>query len=396
MNTSECIASPPQSADRGWRQSLYTGAAGIALLHIEYAHAGLSSWDRAHEWVTAMTRDPIIADPCACGLYQGAPAIAFVLHAAGQPAYTAALETLDHHITAVTVQRLQQAHQRIDSGRLPALNEFDLISGLTGIGVYLLRHGRQESLLRDVLAYLVRLTEPVTTAEHTLPGWWSRHAPTDQPSKNWPEGHANLGVAHGISGPLMLLSMAFHRDVIVVGQSEAIDRICSWLDRWRISAGTRVWWPGTISLQEWRTGFIRQSGPPRPSWCYGTPGLARAQQLAGLALGDRKRQRVAEQSMVGCVADERQLSQLEDASLCHGWAGILHIATRMTADAGTDTELTAHLPHLMVRLERQLMHDPPVHNGLAEGRAGVRLAQHAYRANRPPHTGWDSCLLLGT
>ena len=78
-----------------------------------------------------MTRTPVTAHPDACGLYQGAPAVAFTLHAAGQPAYGTALGTLDGHIATLTRHRLERAHERIDRGQLPALREFDLINGST-------------------------------------------------------------------------------------------------------------------------------------------------------------------------------------------------------------------------------------------------------------------------
>jgi hypothetical protein len=64
-------------------------------------------------------------------------------------------------LTAFTVtvrKRLAAAHERIDRRQLPALSKFDPISGLTGLGVYLL-HRNDDGLLRDVLAYLVRLTD---------------------------------------------------------------------------------------------------------------------------------------------------------------------------------------------------------------------------------------------
>ncbi|HEU0090083.1 MAG TPA: hypothetical protein VFQ77_20930 [Pseudonocardiaceae bacterium] len=54
------------------------------------------------------------------------------------------------------------------------------------------------------------------------------------------------------------------------------------------------------------------------------PWPARAQQLAALALGDPQRQWQAENVLARCIADEEQLLQLGDASLCHGWAGLVH------------------------------------------------------------------------
>jgi hypothetical protein len=155
-----------------WEQSLYHGAAGIALRHIADVHAGSGGWDTVHQWASTMIRGPVVAAPGACGLYEGAPAVAFVLHTAGRPAYAKTLNTLDGHITALTRNRLAAAHERIHRRQLPALSEFDLISGLTGLGVYLLdRHGG--GLLRDVLAYLVRLTKPLKVEGDVLPGWWS-------------------------------------------------------------------------------------------------------------------------------------------------------------------------------------------------------------------------------
>jgi hypothetical protein len=342
-----------------------------------------------------MTRSSVTAHPDASGLYRGAPAVAFTLHAAGQPAYATALGTLDGHISTLTRHRLERAHERVDSGHLPALREFDLIRGLTGIGVYLLhRHGGGH-LLRDVLSYLVRLAEPLRTDGDVLPGWWSRNGPGDEPSRRWTGGHGNLGMAHGIAGPLALLSTAMRRGVTVTGQATAIGRICAWLDQWRSGSRSRAWWPGMISRSEWQARTVRQAGPQRPSWCYGTPGLARAQQLAALALADTQRQRRAEEALTGCVADEGQLSQLGDVSLCHGWAGLVQTTWRAAGDAGSDGELAAHLPHLLTRMEQHLRrHGLPARDGLLEGAAGVRLAQHTTAANVPPASGWDACLLL--
>jgi lantibiotic biosynthesis protein len=131
----------------------------------------------------------------------------------------------------------------------------------------------------------------------------------------------------------------------------------------------------------------------RPSWCYGTPGLARAQQLAGLALGDPGRYRLAEQALAGCLADERQLAQLSDASLCHGLAGVLQTTWRVAADA-QDPEPFA-MARLLTSLERhRVRHGPPSDDGLLEGITGVQLARHTIAAGAPPASGWDACLLL--
>ncbi len=205
---------------------------GVALLHIERAVTGLSDANTAHTWLAAAAHGDISAGPHAT-LFFGAPALAFALHAAAdRPGrYERALQALDIRVAAVTRRRLDRAHARIDRGERPALAEFDLINGLTGLGAHLLRRDPHGALFGQVLAYLVRLTEPLDAQD--LPGWWTDLAPTGRRATDLPGGHGNFGMAHGISGPLALLSLAMRRGIVADRQAEASKRICSWLDTWR-------------------------------------------------------------------------------------------------------------------------------------------------------------------
>jgi hypothetical protein len=181
------------------------------------------------------------------------------------------------------------------------------------------------------------------------------------------------------------------RGITVPRHPEAMARICTWLDGRRRD----TWWPDTVSRSEQRTGSVRQTGPGRPSWCYGTPGLARALQLAALATADTARRHAAETAMDACLGDARQLSQLVGSSVCHGWAGLLHTTWRMALDAGPDSPLHGRLPHLRSRLGQSLkLHGRPAATGLLEGATGIRLVQHTATSTTPPATRWDACLLL--
>jgi lantibiotic biosynthesis protein len=377
----------------GWSQNLGTGAAGTALLHIARAHAGLGNWATAHWWATAMTRQPITVAPDASGLFDGPMAVAYALRTARQDAYAGALDTLDRHVNALTQCRLARAHERIDRAELPAMREYDLISGLTGTGAYLLHRGGDDGLLKAVLGYLVRLTTSIPSAAGSLPGWWTSHGPSDRPEPDWIGGHANLGMAHGIAGPLALLSIAARRDIIVSGQLDAIHQIGAWLDSWRIGTDTHTWWPGMISLPEYRDQAVHHASVQRPSWCYGTPGLARAQQLAAIATGNKSRQQSAENALVECLDDPRQLALLTDATVCHGLAGVVLTTWRIAADAPDRVDLAAQLTRLRDGLTDQLHRgEPPTRDGLLEGRPGGDLVEHIVR--RPPDIPWDACLLL--
>ncbi|WP_028924170.1 lanthionine synthetase C family protein [Pseudonocardia acaciae] len=383
-------ARAPELAARA--QSLAMGAAGTALLSVERARNGAGSWEEVHAALAACTRYPLIADQNA-SLYFGAPAVAFAIHTAahGTGRYEGALRSLDAQVTALIRRRLDQAHQRIDRGERPRVGEFDLFYGLTGLGSYLLRRDPQSEALSGILSYLARLTLPLADDDEQLPGWWTDLDPSGGSSDTFAGGHGNLGMAHGISGPLALLSVAKLHGVTVDDHTATIERIVSWLDTLRQEEETGPWWPNWINLVEHRSGTISHSGPLRPSWCYGTPGLARAQQLGALALGDTTRQHMAEHALRRCLADLNQLAQICDAGLCHGAAGLLHTVHRVAHDAPAGA-FTEHLPRLRALLLDQ---QPARESGLLEGTTGPSLALLADDSGGTTASGWDACLLVG-
>ncbi|MGI9001494.1 MAG: lanthionine synthetase C family protein [Pseudonocardia sp.] len=387
-------AAVPTSAGRhrSTPQSLANGAAGIALLHIERARAGQGDWRTVHAWLSAAAHGDLSNGPNA-SLFHGAPALAFVTDAAiDRPGrYERARDTLHTATTALTRARLDHAHARIDRGDRPALAEFDLIRGLTGLGAYHLRCDPHHEMTAAVLAYLVRLTEPLRH-DDGLPGWWTDLSPTGRTSPDYPGGHGNFGMAHGIAGPLALLSLALRHGIVVDGHTAAITRICTWLDTWRQDHPSGSWWPRTITPDDVHAGRTQQAGPLQPSWCYGTPGLARVQQLAGLATGDTERQQTAETALLDCLSDPAQLDRIIDSGLCHGAAGLLHTAWHMASDAATP-DIAAHLPRLTARLLTQLRSSPQ-DTELLDGSTGAALALHAASTDAAPLSRWDACLLL--
>ena len=380
----------------GSHQDLGRGAAGTALARIAAARlTGLPPRATA-SWIRAMTAGPVTANASA-SLFHGAPAVAFVLHTGAHPAYAAMLDALDEHINDLTALKLAAAYQRIDRGELTRPSEYDLISGLTGLGVYhLVRHGAAASgMTIAVLDYLVTLAEPVYWHGVSLPGWWSSTGPASMPDPAWPTGHLNLGMAHGIAGILALLSGAMRAGIQVEGHAKAVSELCATFDRYRQGSSACPWWPAMISLSEYNNGTANSERQARPSWCYGTPGHARAQQLAGLALGDHERMRVAERALAGCVLDRRVTALLTDASLCHGWAGVVQALWRAASDALDPGPLQAALRTARRGMEDQLARiGPPASSGLLEGTSGIMLAQNdlPQAGSQPP--AWDACLLL--
>jgi hypothetical protein len=389
------LPEPPPDDEPWATQSLTKGTPGIALLHIERALAGHGTWRHAHRWIMAAVAGHISATDTS-GLYLGAPAITFMLDAAASGAddrYQDALADVDRHVVALALRRVEAATTRIQAGRLPGFREYDVFFGLSGIGALLLRRAPGGTAVERVLGYLVSLAKPRLINGDVLPGWWVCHDPNRRDSAPFKYGHGNFGMAHGITGPLALLSQAMRRGLDVDGHREAIATICEWLDSWRQDSDVGPWWPEWITRAELLAGRPSQPGPARPSWCYGTPGIARAGQLASIATDDTQRQQMYEQALVRCLDDPVQQAHITDSGLCHGSAGLYQTVWRSAQDAES-AGLAERLPGLAARLGHRASKRPPTNHGFLEGTAGTALALHTAARNSAPISGWDACLLI--
>ncbi|EPJ34320.1 putative Subtilin biosynthesis protein SpaC [Streptomyces afghaniensis 772] len=247
---------------------------------------------------------------------------------------------------------------------------------MTGLAALLLSRRPIAPRLPDVLACLVALAHPLRSDDRMLPGWWSAAGPD---GKAMAGGHGNNGMAHGIAGPLAVLSLALREGISVPGQEEAVGTFATWLDR----HGAHYWST---------TAHLDAEPPPaaepaRQSWCYGQPGIARAQQLAALALGDTARRRAAEDTVAVILTDPLRLARITDSTLCHGWAGLLMLTRAVAADSPAPDRFTPIIHDLHRRLAADWAHLPKP--GFMEGRAGAQLALHATDT-----TGWTRVLLL--
>ncbi|MFE2424603.1 lanthionine synthetase C family protein [Streptomyces hokutonensis] len=346
-------------------QDLSEGALGMALLPIERGDL-VAARDVLVQAVAGG-----VSGGGNASLFHGAPALEFVLGRAGR-SERAVCDAVDR----VVVARLAVARQRQAAGALPHLAEFDLIRGLTGLGALLLARGPVSPLLEEVLAYLVSLSRPVRVDGRELPGWWSAVGPGDEEMDG---GHGNNGVAHGVAGVLATVSLAARRGVQVPGQIDAIEVFARWLDTY----GCCYW----TTRDQLTAPEPPAPEPARPSWCYGQVGIARTQQLAALALSDPARRLAAEDIVVRTLTDPISLGRITDASLCHGWAGLLTVARAVADDSPTPHRFAPVIEDLTKRLAADLGRLPKP--GFLEGKAGAQLALDGTNT-----TAWTSALLI--
>jgi lantibiotic biosynthesis protein len=386
-----------------WRDhTVGQGHAGLALLFGALAeHGPGQGWDgiaHRHLAVAARALEAVPRPPA--GLFAGLAGLGLVAATlSGDGArYRRLLTTLDQALVA-----------RVPGLGLPgrdgglAVRDFDLISGLAGVGAYLLlRRGRPgvDSALREVLGSLVELTG----SDENGPRW---RTPPGQlrPDERarYPDGYLNCGLAHGIPGPLAVLSLALQAGVDLPGLPEAVARTADWLATQRTQGPSGPTWPNAVPLPGDRAG---RPPPARAAWCYGGPGVATALRLAAAALGraGARHHELAVAALAAALAGPGEVAGAGSPTFCHGRAGLLAITSTFARATGDDRFRRAAAAMASELLDR---FDPaaplgyqdveaggrPVDQpGLLTGAPGVALA--LLGATSPAEPAWARLFLL--
>ena len=396
-----------------WRPaSLAQGHAGLAVLcsALDAVHPG-AGWDRAghHHLAAAAAR----VSPHDGSLFSGLAGVGFAatLLAAGRPRYERLLGQLDTALDPL----LEGALSRLGAEPGCRVSEFDLVSGLTGTGVYLLTRlqagtsqlAGPEAMLRRLLGGLIELT-----AGSGHPRRW--HTPADLASgplrREFPLGLHNCGLAHGLPGPLALLSLALLSGVRLPGARDAIHSSAGWLIRHQTGTEQEPDWPDGVALDALEPpSAATEHVPGRSAWCYGAPGVARSLWLAGLAAGEPGWRDLAARTIRAVAARPSPAWGTTTPGFCHGEAGLLRLLQRFAIDlddpvvASASRRLAAELaaefdPDSLLGVRGVDPDGVPVDQpGLLDGAAGVALALLGLPETGPamsPGLAWDRMFLL--
>ncbi|MEV5373117.1 lanthionine synthetase C family protein [Streptomyces albogriseolus] len=404
---------PAEAADDGvaepvWAElTLGSGSPGLALAFAGAARDTARQVPRAHAYLTAGTHAVPGARGTASGIFKGPGALACAVLVAHRTTggYVSALERFDAYQRDLVRTVLPPVEDR----PLPTIGHYEVVRGLSGVGRYLLARAETcEEPLTAVLDHLVRLS--LGTVEHQgalVPRWWALDAPRIGSEGAFPGGHLNLGLSHGVAGPLALMALAWEQGVRVQGQREAMEATAGLLRTWAVADRHGVFWPGYLSFAKWRRGPAAYDGTAKwPAWCYGAPGVSRALQLAGRALGRTDFSDLARASVDRLLALPRSDWGINDHALCHGWAGALHQLGRLNEEwqdprlDGLRDDIAAELvsafdPALPFGLRFTMTKAPfgSDVSGYLDGAAGVALALDSYAVGGTP-ADWDMPLLL--
>ena len=389
------------------------GDAGLALL-CGYLDACLpgEGWDiTGHRYLEIAARAAEQHYDLPVGLFSGLSGLAFAAQylSQGGKRYRRLLASFEEALFPQVITLASHLTEREVS-----VSEFDLISGLSGMGVYLLSR-KEMTGARSALQIVLRsLTELMREdAKAGLPRWYTPASLiADEATRElYPYGNLNCGLAHGIPGPLGLLSLAQLANISVDGMEEGIAGAADWLLQHRMDDQWGVNWPTSVAIRAdgalpaYSPGKLAAPfEPSRTAWCYGSPGIARALWFAGEALDHEEYRKVAIAAMEAVYRRPLPVRRIDSPTFCHGIAGLLQITLRFAHDTGlprftgaaqalTEQLLALYDPNTLLgyySLEpgKNRVDQP----GLLDGVPGVVLVLLAATSNVEPT--WDRLFLL--
>ncbi len=300
----------------------------------------------------------------------------------------------------------------------PWRDDYDLISGLVGFGVYALerlsRPGARQVLAR-ILDHLEALAVPRPTghswptAPGLLPTWQRELAP---------QGYLNLGLAHGVPGVLMLLAAleragGKYQEIDSRRAAKLLEGGMEWFFSQFQASENGSYLAGWCPLEQERPEVESHGG--RVAWCYGDLGASLAILNAAHLVGRPDWEAKALDMARLAAARPLKTSGVRDTSLCHGSAGnvlifqrLFHItgeacfrqAAQMYLEHLIDTRnpggpfagYTTYKPEMDGEGKAKENTDPYKSDpGLLEGAAGVGLALLAALGIEPK---WDRLMML--
>jgi lantibiotic modifying enzyme len=396
--------------------SVAQGNAGLALLW-----AYLDSCFPDREWdvvgkrhLEEAVRSIDLESTVGTGLFSGLSGLAFAGSALSRDGarYRRMLASLDQAIAAETVALAGQV--RASNGL--SVGDFDVISGLTGIGAYLLCR-RAEPHVESALAGAVDALIAQALSDDVPPRWFTpAHLLYDDVTRQmYPHGNLNCGLAHGIPGPLAFLSLVRLSGLAFDRLDDAIVAIAQWLCANRQDDVWGANWPAAVHLEEARDGAgrvvlrpgdpkVAPGGPSRTAWCYGSPGVARALWLAGQALDRDAYRELAVGAMEAVFRRPIPARMIGSPTFCHGVAGLLAITMRFARETREPIffDQSRRLAEQLVRSFQpdsllgfrciEYGNNQTDQPGLLDGAAGVAIVLLAACTGIEP--AWDRVFLL--
>ncbi|GJF50394.1 lanthionine synthetase C family protein [Staphylococcus argenteus] len=250
-------------------------------------------------------------------LFGGLSGIAFSMDIASQNGRN--YQKILNNIDDVIVNEIESDIDQILQEPLNPLN-YDSISGLAGIGRYLLNRidvsDKNVKALKSILTYFKNI-------QYSQNSWVvPQESQFLESDKNYfTQGNINLGLAHGVLGPMSLFALCMIKGITIEKHQQILKDMYKYIMDEKFSSNDR--WLQRYDLISERNHF----NYIRNGWCYGNTGVMTTLFLIGQALQDDEIIQISKKVMLQVVNDKEK--NLISPTVCHGLSSQILMLTNM-------------------------------------------------------------------
>lgn len=213
-------------------------------------------------------------------------------------------------------------------------SHYDCIVGISGILYYLLDVVNIEKKIEPLIQmvnYLIYLTDMQAYKGYKIINFYipKENLNTDLEKQLYPHGQINLGLSHGLMGPLLALSKAKYKGIEANGIDKAIESINKIYDQFIKFLEKRPIWPCYVAPME----YIKNLEPKyssllkiqRSSWCYGNISIARGFQMVYKYTNNKEQEIKYFNYLTEIIDTPIKNYNLNNPGICHGFASVIAI-----------------------------------------------------------------------
>lgn len=247
---------------------------------------------------------------------------------------------------------------------------YELISGLSGPLRYLLNFNDDASqdLSSKLIQLFIKNSQEKIILGNKVPGW--HYYPHEFEKKyidfNTDNGLLDYGVAHGIGGPLIVLSLAYQKGFKSEDLLAAINSIISEYLKMYYYINNIIYFPTKISFEQYikKDEFIHTA--KQMSWCYGSVGILRAMYIAAISTKNKDIEQFVLNEFIKIAQMDVSNYRLNSPMVCHGYVGVATIMMEMYNDTGNSIFFNRTI-ELLILIDKMLSLDSDQKNDENDG-----------------------------
>lgn len=209
-------------------------------------------------------------------------------------------------------------------------NNYDLIYGLSGSGIYLLecdKSYKRDCLVKEIVNYLDRVISGTHLYDSTpVPNWHilGKNHFLNSDKEYYKNGSFDFSLSHGVAGIYVMLSYAYLEGIQTLIAKKNMKIIENLYKKYTVDMDGVYYTPGRIRLEEFLSNQMEFNNY-RQSWCYGTIGVYGAFMQVANKLHNNEMEEYVYNNIVNIASQEIEAYELVSPIICHGFSGILEI-----------------------------------------------------------------------